>query len=266
MLFWILLASILGGVGAIGLAAIFLLLPQQTQNKSIPSLVAFATGTLLASACLGMLPHAIESLPIENAMITFLGGLIAFFVLEKLIIWRHCHHTDCDVHHASGTLILIGDAFHNCVDGIVIAGAFLINPLLGILTTVSVFAHELPQELGDFGILLRSGYTPQKALLYNTISSLSAILGSLGGYFALSRVEIFIPYVLCISAASFIYIALSDLAPEAHNHCENKKQHLTQILFVLLGILVIAGTLRFHQHPESHSHQDAKEHPAEYQD
>ena len=138
-------------------------------------------------------------------------GEFVLFVMEKLVLWRHCHVPDCDAHASAGPLILIGDAFHNFTDGVIIAGAFLLSQPLGVATGLAVISHEIPQELGDFAILLESGYSRGQALLYNTISALATLPGALLGYYFLAHMMQVIPYILLVGAASFLYIALVDL-------------------------------------------------------
>jgi len=188
-----------------------------------------------------MIPTAIQSSgnEIQMVMSFFLGGILFFFILEKLVIWRHCHKEDCEVTQmATGPIILIGDAFHNFVDGIVIAAAFLIDPFIGFTVSISVIAHEIPQEIGDLAILLDKNYTKKKAFLYNTLSGLTTIPGAILGYFVLDLINLAIPYVLAISAASFMYIALSDLTPELHKKV-GMKYTIYQLILILVGILTM---------------------------
>ncbi|MFX1570441.1 MAG: ZIP family metal transporter [Promethearchaeota archaeon] len=204
-------------------------------------MVAYATGTLLAAASLGMIPTAISKAgdSMQIVMIFFLGGLMFFFILEKLVIWRHCHDAECVVTgEAAGPIILIGDAFHNFVDGIVIAASFLINFTFGIAISLSVIAHELPQEVGDLAILIDKNYSKRKAFLYNTISGSTTIPAAIIGYFVLDLISIAIPFVLAISAASFLYIALSDLTPELHQKL-GLKHSLRQLILIFAGILTM---------------------------
>jgi zinc and cadmium transporter len=168
-----------------------------------------------------------------------LVGIILFFLLEKLVIWRHCHKENCETHTRAGPLILIGDAFHNFVDGVVIATAFLSDIRLGMVTSIAVIAHEIPQEMGDFAILLQSGYTRQKALLYNFISAISSLPGAVLAYYYLMTEQLLVPFVLALSAASFVYIALADLIPGLHRTIEFK-QSIIQLSLILAGIGTIA--------------------------
>ena len=212
----ILFFSILGSVGSVAGAALLLLFPERVRKTLVPCLISYATGTLLGAAFLGMIPHALEYIEPFQILATVLAGIILFFLLEKLVIWRHCHDGACEVHSVAGPLILFGDAFHNFIDGIVIAAAFLTNTTLGVATALAVIAHEVPQEIGDFAILLDGGYSKQRAFLYNLLSSLTTLPGAVISYFFLKAAQTAVPYILALSAASFIYIAMADLIPELH--------------------------------------------------
>jgi zinc and cadmium transporter len=235
-----LLFGILGSAGALVGAALLLAFPDAMRRRLLPCLLSYATGTLLGAAFLGMLPKALEKAAPLAVTATVLAGIVVFFILEKLIVWRHCHENGCEAHgHEGGTLILIGDAFHNFVDGVVIAAAFLTSPALGIATALAVIAHEIPQELGDFAILLASGMSKARAFAFNLLSSLSTLPGVLVGWYWLAEVRQAIPYVLAISAASFIYIAIADLVPGLHRRV-GARATLLQTLLILAGIGTIA--------------------------
>ena len=169
MLLWIVGFSVLGSIGAVAGAALFLFFPEGIRKVLVPCLVSYATGTLLGAAFLGMIPAGLKLAPAFTVTATVLAGIVLFFVLEKLVLWRHCHDSECEVHGRAGPLILVGDAFHNFVDGIVIAGAFLTSVPLGISVSLAVVAHEIPQEVGDFAILLDSGYSKTRALALNLL-------------------------------------------------------------------------------------------------
>lgn len=235
----ILFFCMLGSLGSVGLAAVILLVPSKFTDRVIPILVAYATGTLLGAAFLGMIPHALSHLPAASLMPVILTGLLAFFLLEKILLWRHCHDGECPLHGSSGPLVLFGDAFHNFVDGVIIAAAFLISPSLGIAAALAVIAHEIPQELGDFMILLQSGYTRSRALFLNALSGSTTLLGGLIAFFFLQKVNAALPYVMAISAASFIYIALADLIP-GHRRNVSPASTILQLVLMLLGIGTIA--------------------------
>lgn len=219
----------------------------------MPHMVSFAIGALLGAAFLGLLPHALESPYVTDAhdiTFTVLIGVLTFFVLEKLVIWRHCHHLECEVHgsdeqhahthgHApAGTLVLIGDAVHNFVDGVLIAAAFLTDIHLGIVTALAVAAHEIPQEVGDFAILLQSGFSRTKALVFNILSSLTTVLGALLAYYSLSSAQAYLPFILAIAASSFIYIAVADLIPGLHKQTAISES-VKQIALISAGVLVV---------------------------
>jgi len=245
IILWIILFSILGSIGAIITAAAFLLFKIKIQDVLIPCLIAYATGTLLAAALLGLIPHALEHVSPLPVLSTLLAGILLFFLLEKLVIWRHCHNAKCDVHKSAGSMILIGDAFHNIVDGVIIAATFLISVPVGIVAGLSIIAHEIPQEVGDFAILLNSGYPKKKALSLNILSSLTTLPAAIVAYFALETVHDIIPYIMAISAASFLYISLVDLSPELHRKI-GISHAIRQFLLMLAGVGTIIFVLQFH--------------------
>jgi zinc and cadmium transporter len=266
LILWIIVFTVLGGVLSIFAAAAFLLLPERLRARLLSPMVSFAIGALLGAAFLAILPHAFESPGIDPHTITLtvLCGILVFFLLEKMVIWRHCHIDDCDVHgsvavpgaggtesrglpvpdmeevrrKATGNLILIGDGIHNMVDGVLIAAAFLTDIHLGIVTSMAVIAHEIPQELGDFAILLHSGYSRSRALMYNVLTSLTTVIGGVMAYFSLSLANQLVPYVLAIAASSFIYISVADLIPGLHKRPEFSAT-VQQIVLIASGIAVI---------------------------
>lgn len=213
ILAYIIVFSLLGSVCAVGLASVVLLLRNKLSSVLSAVLIPYAIGTLLGAAFLGMIPEVLKRLPPRGALGSVLAGIVAFFVLEKLALWRHCHEHPCEVHSQAGALILVGDSFHNFVDGVAIAVAFAGSIPLGIATAVAVFAHEVPQETGDFAILLQSGYSSSRALLLNGLVSLATLPGAVLTYFLLPLISSIVPYLLALSAASFIYIALADIVP-----------------------------------------------------
>src|SRR3981189_3054512 len=200
---WISAATVAGGVISITIAAMFAL---SAPASWVPALVSFAIGTLLGAAFLEILPHAIGSAGnLQTLFATVLAGILGFFVLEKLVLWRHCHVEDCEAHdhHAdpsdggrSGLMIIIGDGFHKFVDGIMIAAAFLQSTQLGVVSAAAIIAHEIPQEIGDFVILLPSGYSKVAALALNLLSSLAMLIGALLAYFTLQAAQAWVPPVL----------------------------------------------------------------------
>ena len=239
LLTWIILFSVLGSVGAIAGAALLLFFQEGTRKTLLPCLLSYAIGTLLGAAFLGMIPHALQQATPIAISGTVLVGIVLFFVLEKIVIWRHCHDTECEVHSSAGPLILIGDAFHNFVDGFVIAAAFLTSVPLGVAASLAVIAHEIPQEVGDFAILLENGYSKTRALILNSLSSLTTLPGAVIAYFYLGATREAVPFILALSAASFIYIAVADLVPSLHRQA-GLKAALMQFVLILAGIGTIA--------------------------
>jgi zinc and cadmium transporter len=238
---WISATTVAGGVLSVLLAAGFAF---SARPHWIHTLVSFAIGALLGAAFLELLPHAFRSGDPATVAATLLGGILLFFVLEKLVLWRHCHIEDCEAHDhhtqpndhgRSGTLILIGDSFHNFVDGVLISAAFLESTELGIVTAAAVIAHEIPQEMGDFVILLHSGFSKARALALNLISSLAMLVGALLGYVALQALSHWIISMLALAAASMIYVAVADLIPGLHKRPELQAT-FQQVALIALGI------------------------------
>jgi len=276
ILTYIILSSLLGGVLSVSLAALFAL---NVRITWVPMLVSYAIGAMLGAVFLEILPHAFRvSGSVEIVSATLLIGLLLFFVLEKLVIWRHCHGDHCEVHaihseencpvihpekesgakyravaiqkptmllsdvrvHShdggrSGLMIMIGDTFHNFIDGILIAAAFTADIKLGIVTALAIIAHEIPQEVGDFLILLHSGYTKKQALIFNLVSSVATMVGGLIAYFALQYVQSWIPVILGLAASSLIYVAVADLIPGLHKRTELKAT-IAQVLLISIGV------------------------------
>ena len=239
MIWWIVTFGTLGGVGATAASALLLAFPEQMRRSVVPWLLSYATGTLLGAAFLGMIPKAFAEAGTFAVSATVLAGIVAFFALEKLVIWRHCHDDECEVHGSAGPLILVGDAFHNFVDGVVIAAAFMTSIPLGVAAALAVIAHEVPQEVGDFAILLDSGYGRWKALFWNTLSATATLPGAVLAYYWLADTMEAIPYVLAVSAASFIYIATADLIPTLHRQA-SPAAAFCQFGLLLAGIATIA--------------------------
>jgi zinc and cadmium transporter len=242
---WILAASVAGGTLSAGLAAMSL----KVRASWVPMLVSFAIGALLGAAFLEVIPRAFELGEPHQAATAILGGIFVFFVMEKLLLWRHCHTENCEVHdpHAaphdhgrSGVLIVVGDTVHNFVDGLLIAAAFLQSTELGVIAAVAIIAHEIPQEVGDFLILLHSGYTRARALALNLISSCATIRGGVLGYYSLQFLAQWEATLLGVVAASMIYVAVADLIPGLHRQPE-LRDTATQALLIALGIAAIAA-------------------------
>lgn len=250
LLFWIIGFSLLGGVLSVLLAAVFLLLPEPVRASTVPKLVSFAIGSLLGAAFLALLPHALTSPGINDPHDIFLVvllGILSFFLLEKLVLWRHCHSVSCEAHghgdhdhqhKSAANLILFGDAVHNLLDGMLIAAAFMTDIELGIVTSLAVIAHEIPQEVGDFAILLQGGLSRGRALMFNMLSSLATVVGGVVAYLFLAQMSFLTPYLLAIAASSFIYIAVADLIPGLHKKVDVATT-LQQILLILSGVVVI---------------------------
>lgn len=251
----IILASLLGGVISVAAAGFVAF---KARAHWVPMLVSYAIGALLGVAFLDIIPEAFEmASSAESMAATLLAGILMFFVLEKLVLWRHCHVEECEAHapdhghaghdHAhghihdhgrSGLMITVGDTFHNFVDGVLIAAAFLADFNLGVVTALAIIAHEIPQEVGDFLILLHSGYSKRQALLLNLLASLATLVGGVLAYYALGAMQAWVPYVLGIAAASMIYVAVADLIPGLHKRPE---LHATaqQVLLISLGVATI---------------------------
>lgn len=250
-LIWIILFTLMGGILSVVAASLFLLVPDRHYDRLLPHGVSFALGALLSVAFLDLLPHAVEdagSGHAETVFATVLAGILVFFLLEKLLLWRHCHTTDCEAHihmdehfhQPAGTLIVVGDGIHNFVDGILIAAAFLTDLHLGIVTSLAVAAHEIPQEVGDFAILLQSGCSKAKALFFNLVSSFGTVLGGILAYFSLEDLHQFLPYILALAASSFIYVAVADLIPTLHKRT-HAEAVMGQMALIVAGVLIIGA-------------------------
>ncbi|MBL8489936.1 MAG: ZIP family metal transporter [Rhodocyclaceae bacterium] len=243
---WIVLMSLAGGVASVLAAAAF---AYTAKAAWVPMLISYAIGALLGAAFLEVLPHAIiASGDATSSAAMVLVGILVFFLLEKLVLWRHCHFESCegheghthshDDHGRSGLLILVGDTFHNFVDGVLIAAAFMEDVRLGLITALAMIAHEIPQEVGDFLILLHSGYSKARALAFNLFSSLATLVGGLLAYGALSMVQGAVPVLLSLAAASMIYVAVADLIPGLHKRTELRAT-VQQVSLIILGVLTI---------------------------
>jgi len=237
VLIWILISTFV--VTLISLIGIFTLsLKRKLLDKILFCLIGFSAGALIGSAFLHILPEVLEKTKAEVTFSWLILGIVLFFLLERYFYWRHCHEGVCDV-HAFTYLNLIGDGLHNFIDGMVIATSFVISLKLGIVTTLAVIFHEIPQELGDFGVLLYGGFTRQKALFYNFISALTAMVGAIVGYFLAGIAGGFSNFVLPLTAGGFIYIATSDLIPEIHKE-SNRRRSTAAFIAFLCGIVFMA--------------------------
>ncbi|HTE42993.1 MAG TPA: ZIP family metal transporter [Steroidobacteraceae bacterium] len=266
LLLWIIGFTTLGGALSALAASLFLLAPEKRRTQLLPHFVSFATGALLGAALLTLLPHAMEGAGIASVHsigLTLLVGILIFFLLEKFVLWRHCHVEVCEVHDehgqshhhghshgevtgqqrdaASARLILIGDGFHNIVDGVLIAAAFMTNVHLGVVTALAVIVHEIPQEVGDLAILIHGGMSRSRALLLNLLSSLTSVLGGVIAYFALGTAMRFLPYAIALAASSFLYIAVADLIPGLHRRVD-PGSGVKQFALIVAGVTLIYFT------------------------
>jgi zinc and cadmium transporter len=245
---WILVATLSAGVISIFAAAT---LSFKLLASMVESMVSFSVGILLATAFLHALPEAFSEPNTSQTHLfsLLLGGILFFFILEKVSLLRHNHHHEGDGHDhheghdaeeagKSGWMILVGDGLHNFVDGILIAAAFIANPEVGILTAMAIIAHEIPQEIGNFMVLLNAGFSKERALFYNLICGLLAVVGGVLGYVFLEQSKAMIPYLLVFASSSFIYIAVSDLMPQMNKRLKIKES-LKQLILILLGISLV---------------------------
>ncbi len=235
VLLYILIATSL--VSLIALTGIFFLfLKKELFEKILFTLISIATGALIGGSFLHLLPHSLEHLSPLTASWFFISGFISFFLLERVLRWRHCHEWGCEIHPVS-YLNLIGDGLHNFIDGVIIAASFLIDLKFGIITTFVVMAHEVPQEIGDYAILVYGGMDRTKALLFNFASAVTAIIGGISGFFFVKETG-YIPYIMAFAAGNFFYISASDLVPELHKEV-NFKKSLSSFIFFLSGIVLM---------------------------
>jgi zinc and cadmium transporter len=239
-----------GGALSVVAAAVFAF---SARSAWVPALISYAIGALLGAAFLEVLPHAVEASgsPSVTAA-TILAGILGFFILEKLVLWRHCHNEGCEAHDGhdssghhgdhgrSGLMILVGDTFHNFVDGVLIAAAFMQSVPLGVVTAIAIIAHEIPQEVGDFLILLHSGFSRARAFAFNLLSSLATVVGAVLAYFGLTHLQEAVPVFLALAASSMIYVAVADLIPGLHKRPELAAT-AQQVVLILLGVVSIVG-------------------------
>lgn len=236
----VLIVSLISFVGVVGLS-----LSKRTLERILLILVAFSTGGLIGDAFIHLLPEAVEKSGGFTATVTisFFIGILIFFILEKFLRWRHCHDIDCEEHPDHlGTINLVSDGLHNFIDGVLIASSFLISIPLGITTTIAVALHEIPHELGNFGVLVHSGFAPKKAILYNFFFATFAILGTAITLIVGTNVKSLADYLVPLTAGGFVYIAMSDLIPELHKE-EGIMRSILQLIFLLFGLAIMYGLL-----------------------
>jgi len=263
LLFWILLATISGGLIAVSIAS---WLAYRVFSKYLHHMVSLSVGVLLSVALLHLLPEAFEGTNAEPGTLfaLLLAGLLGFFVLEKIAVLRHSHHHEGDGHHhheghdrheagRGGILILVGSSLHNLSDGVLVAAAFLTDPILGVLTASSIIVHEVPHKLGDFVVLLNAGLARRKAFVLILFTSLCTAVGGVVGYFLLQQAQEFVPYVLVVAASSFLYIAVSDLIPQMHER-GTLADAIPQLILVGIGVAVIYGVTTFMHQGDGHDH------------
>ncbi len=270
-LIWIVLATFAGGVLSVLIAAGLTL---SVLKLIVRHLVSLSAGVLLGTALLKLLPEAFETGASPQALFaTLLGGLLFFFLLEKVELYRHSHHHEGDHEHhhhhhgfdaeqagRGGWTVLLGDSIHNFCDGVLIATAFLVDTRLGVVTAVAVIAHEIPQEVGDYIVLLNAGFSRTRALVYNALSGLAAVAGGVLGYFVIQPFEPFLPFLLVVAASSFIYVAVADLIPQLQRRLA-WRETATQLTWLGVGLgvtMILSGLTHDHSH-EGHAHDHAHE-------
>jgi zinc and cadmium transporter len=237
IIYWILLATFIDSlIGLVGILTLWI--NQKSMNKIIFWLVAFSAGTLLGGAFFHLIAEAVEQIEPLYAMVFTMIGFVIFYIMERFLFWHHCHEGHCDVHPFS-YLLLVGDGMHNIIDGFVIAASFLVDIKFGIITTAMIISHEVPQELGNYAVLLYGGFDKWKASLYNFLAQITCVLGGLLGYYMGTAYDI-TAYLLPIAAGGFIYISASDLIPELHKEKQIKKSLISLIVF-LVGVVLMFG-------------------------
>lgn len=247
---WIIAFCLIGGSLTVLLASALFLVPEKIRLQLEPHLVSFATGVLLGAAFLGLLPHALEptnGTSVHTVLTVVLAGVLVFFLLEKLMLWRHCHADHCEIHDANhmerpaapaGALVLVGDGIHSLVDGVLIGAAFLTDIHLGVITALAIASHEVPQQVSNIVVLLKSGYTRMQAVFFSVITSATTVLGGILAFVSLDASTQFMPYILAIAAASFIYIAIADLIPGLHKRVQARAM-FDQVSLISAGAILI---------------------------
>jgi zinc and cadmium transporter len=233
--------SVLGSLGGLLTASLVLLVRNDLRTRLVPWLVSFAVGTLLGASLFNLLPEALEGQTVDATMMTLVAGILTFFVLEKVVLWHHCHDDEeCAAHKRAASLVVIGDAVHTFVDGAVIAAATIVSPALGVTTALAVAAHEIPQEMGDAAILMSAGYSRRTALGLNLASAGGGVLGALMMLAFGSFVPLVIPKVLAFAAGAFLYVAMADLIPSLHQGRFDASS-FRQLGLIVLGLAAIAA-------------------------
>lgn len=242
-------ATFIGGLVSVLLAAA---LSAPLLGLIVRHLVSLSTGVLLGTALLHVLPEAFESgEPPQALFMTLLGGLMFFFLLEKAELYRHGHHHEHDDHEhhhgfdaqqagRGGWSVLVGDSIHNFCDGVLIAAAFLADPHLGVVTALAIIAHEIPQEVGDYIVLINAGFSRMRALAYNMVSGMSAVVGGVLGYYLIGPFKDYLPYMMVVAASSFVYVAVADLIPQLQKRLSWRETAL-QIVWLIVGLVMIAS-------------------------
>jgi zinc and cadmium transporter len=236
--------TLAGSLGGALVASALLFVSERLRVQLIPWLVSYAVGTLLGVALLVLLPEALDHLSARAVLSSLLAGIMMFFLLEKLVLWRHCHTHDCEAHGTAAPMVIIGDAFHNFLDGLIIGTSVRTSIPLGISTALAVATHEIPQEIGDMAILLHAGYSRRKAFILNLVSGASAVLGAIIAVFALEWVPHVTQYVLSVAAAGFLYVAMADLIPDLHRGRIDSTT-LRQLALTLAGIGTVVALNAF---------------------
>lgn len=241
MLWHIIVASIV--VSSISLVSVYvLLLNRNVIQNHLKKLISAASGVLLASVFLELLPEGLESSKgdAHNFFFTVLASIIVFFLVERVVHWHHCHGVNCPEHNRAHVAVinLLGDGIHNFVDGVIMGAAFLVSPVIGLTTTAAIIAHEIPQEISDASVLLYAGLSKAKVICYNLLFSGTALLGALLAYFFIGQYEYVIPYFIAVASGNFIYLSLADLVPELH-HDQTRKQILMHGGWLIAGVLVV---------------------------
>ena len=238
-LFFSLLSVLIISLISLSGIALFFLNKKISQKINL-LLVSFAIGALLGDTFIHLLPKAFQSLNSLSVSLLTIGGLLVFFILEKILRWHHCHEINCSENKHLITLNTVGDTIHNLVDGILIAASFMVDVRLGIFTSIAVLLHEIPQEISDFAILIHGGLSLKKAILYNFFSATSAFLGVFLVFLLGSKITSLSLYLLPITAGAFIYLSASDLIPELHRHNQKFSNSLFQLLFIILGVALMS--------------------------